>query len=320
MSHDPLYPRHAQYIAESERETESELEALYKEREELKVRIACWEDNEVARATCCMKNEQRAEAAEAQLREAIKLLCEGEAPYDAGDDYSERVYVFLAKHASTPREAPLPPEVLADALQDRVHPTSGRLLSASPVREAPKNDDRCWQTPMDMHCANPKHDQGYACPEPSAPDKAPDADGVALWKEDIRAALAKAQAELAALKARNLDAEVQAMNFTIGQLHAESAALREALEGCRDMLRAMTNGNPNLAFECLGPADAALASTAGAAYAARVQALVDALEEAAEWIAEGEPLQRSMGWNKGADKDVEFVAKLRAFRAFRGES
>jgi|GEM_PF-1313962 len=31
------------------------------------------------------------------------------------------------------RERPLPPEVLADALQDRIHPTSGRLLSSSPI-------------------------------------------------------------------------------------------------------------------------------------------------------------------------------------------
>lgn len=41
------------------------------------------------------------------------------------------------------RLAPLPPEVLADALQDRIHPTSGRLLGASPVptREALHPDD-----------------------------------------------------------------------------------------------------------------------------------------------------------------------------------
>src|SRR5512137_1225049 len=28
---------------------------------------------------------------------------------------------------------PLPPEVLADALQDRIHPTSGRLLATTPM-------------------------------------------------------------------------------------------------------------------------------------------------------------------------------------------
>jgi hypothetical protein len=31
------------------------------------------------------------------------------------------------------RDKPLPPEVLADALQDRIHPTSGRLLRATPI-------------------------------------------------------------------------------------------------------------------------------------------------------------------------------------------
>lgn len=33
----------------------------------------------------------------------------------------------------TQEKAPLPPEVLANALQDRIHPSSGRLLSAKPV-------------------------------------------------------------------------------------------------------------------------------------------------------------------------------------------
>jgi hypothetical protein len=32
---------------------------------------------------------------------------------------------------------PLPPEVLADALQDRIGPTSGKLIRATPVRAAP---------------------------------------------------------------------------------------------------------------------------------------------------------------------------------------
>jgi hypothetical protein len=31
------------------------------------------------------------------------------------------------------RDKPLPPEVLADALQGRIHPTSGRLLKATPL-------------------------------------------------------------------------------------------------------------------------------------------------------------------------------------------
>lgn len=47
--------------------------------------------------------------------------------------------------ALTPRQddrAPLPPEVLADALQDRIHPTSGRLLGAKPVRVASKPTGR----------------------------------------------------------------------------------------------------------------------------------------------------------------------------------
>jgi hypothetical protein len=85
------------------------------------------------------------EAAESSLREALALLgdwckwyqtpvMDGGAHQRVGIDEESRA--LLAKHASTPREAPLPPEVLADALQDRVHPTSGRLLSASPVQEA----------------------------------------------------------------------------------------------------------------------------------------------------------------------------------------
>ena len=32
------------------------------------------------------------------------------------------------------RDKPLPPEVLANALQDRIHPASGRLIAAKPVK------------------------------------------------------------------------------------------------------------------------------------------------------------------------------------------
>jgi len=31
-------------------------------------------------------------------------------------------------------EAPLPPDVLANALQDRIHPTSGKLIRATPIK------------------------------------------------------------------------------------------------------------------------------------------------------------------------------------------
>ena len=40
------------------------------------------------------------------------------------------------------RTPPLPPEVLADAMQDRIHPTSGRLLSSSPILKATAEQDR----------------------------------------------------------------------------------------------------------------------------------------------------------------------------------
>lgn len=45
------------------------------------------------------------------------------------------------------RSKPLPPEILAGALQDRVHPASGRLLKAEPVGIPPKRPS--WWGPED---------------------------------------------------------------------------------------------------------------------------------------------------------------------------
>lgn len=44
------------------------------------------------------------------------------------------------EEASRPKYDPLPPEILADALQDRVHPASGKLISSKPVNR--KEDNR----------------------------------------------------------------------------------------------------------------------------------------------------------------------------------
>jgi len=41
-----------------------------------------------------------------------------------------------------PQDKPLPPEILADALQDRIHPVSGRLRAARAVRVEPSSGER----------------------------------------------------------------------------------------------------------------------------------------------------------------------------------
>jgi hypothetical protein len=46
------------------------------------------------------------------------------------ESFHARVAAFLADQA----RAPLPPDVLASALQDRIHETSGRLISATPLK------------------------------------------------------------------------------------------------------------------------------------------------------------------------------------------
>jgi DNA-binding transcriptional regulator YiaG len=76
----------------------------------------------------------------------LGVLEDGSLPFDmlVVGEY-ERVASLLAiavKRTTPPRasdearaaRAPRPPEELVDALQDRIHPTSGRLLSAKPLR------------------------------------------------------------------------------------------------------------------------------------------------------------------------------------------
>lgn len=42
-----------------------------------------------------------------------------------------------------PDVKPLPPEILADALQDRIFPTSGKLIDAQPIK-LKKASDALW--------------------------------------------------------------------------------------------------------------------------------------------------------------------------------
>jgi hypothetical protein len=76
---------------------------------------------------------------------------DGSSPFDllAAEQY-ERVVALLgpgeARRIQTPKlspeamasRAPPPPEVLVEALQDRIHPASGRLLAVKPVRVPPR--------------------------------------------------------------------------------------------------------------------------------------------------------------------------------------
>jgi hypothetical protein len=43
------------------------------------------------------------------------------------------------------RDQPLPPDILASALQDRIHPTSGRLLGATRIPMPPRRPDEHTQ-------------------------------------------------------------------------------------------------------------------------------------------------------------------------------
>ena len=53
------------------------------------------------------------------------------------------------------RERPLAPEILADALQDRIHPASGRLLAAKPINTSRGTKMKPPTCTCDTFCDDP---------------------------------------------------------------------------------------------------------------------------------------------------------------------
>jgi hypothetical protein len=80
---------------------------------------------------CSKAAAPRAETAKPSALAFIGPCVHGFDPYDRCDD-CQMLTQEEAQRLAEPL-APLPPEILADALQDRIHPTSGRLLASKPI-------------------------------------------------------------------------------------------------------------------------------------------------------------------------------------------
>ena len=89
-------------------------------------------------------------AVAAETERCVAALLEGACPdSECGSETCQSLH-GIARNIRARGKAPdatLPPEVLASALQDRIHPTSGRLLGASPVthREPDAMDLAAWR-------------------------------------------------------------------------------------------------------------------------------------------------------------------------------